>query len=262
MGSSISQNKNEKASREEEEEDEEEEYETEDTDNEEKMQAEEFDENEEEAIEKQRNVNENNDNQDDIQDNDLEHEVGAAVKKEVKEEDDKSRDEEMDEDKDDERDDLKDDERGERSSNENIDREEYQRGEDKAKREISTAKENELEVSSQEDDDGPKKSVIKKLKDKMVAARVGIHWENARKKGADQSSGPNQNARKDIADGKKDEETQVEEQVKQLQSNLKTDLFLLDFPLFHLDNVCLVMIYKTLSRDKDVGFNNLLPCIQ
>ena len=93
--------------------------------------------------------------------------------------------------------------------------------------------------------DDSKKSVIKKLKEKMVAARVGIHWENARKKRAGQivadqkdeekceekarenyadqideekceekaEKKTRQNEADQIAADQKDEETQVEEQV-------------------------------------------------
>ena len=223
MGSSISQNNKENSSKEKEDEDEEEdedkdpgrkgqygnssdqervlpdeddeeelEYETDDTDSEEKMQAEESDKKEEEANEKQQNVNMENGKHDDIQNNDLEHEVHPVKKEEV--------------------DGNKEDRRNgkgmtdgtkERLSKEIIEGEEYETDEDTAQQEILAGEGEEKRVKgsiSEQDTDGSKKSVIKKLKDRMVAARVGIHWENAKKgKHIEQ----------------KDEETQVE-QVKQL----------------------------------------------
>ena len=232
MGSSISQNNKEKASRETEvenkeeedegkdsgrngdygnhsaeervspdDEDEEFEYETEDTDSEEKMQAEESDKKDEEGNEKQQNVKRDNDEHDDIQNDDLEEKVRPVKKEEMDESKDKREDRSGGE--------MITDEPEERSSNEIIEREEYDMEEDTAhsQREISAAegriKEEEKKVkgsNEQQDTDGSKKSVIKKLKDKMVAARVGIHWENVKKgKHIDQ----------------KDEETQVD-QVNQL----------------------------------------------
>ena len=71
--------------------------------------------------------------------------------------------------------------------------------------EDTTTQENEEEQESEE----PKKSVIKRMKEKMVAAQVGIHWERVKK--VDQKD-------KEHVDEKhvdqKDEETQVEEQVR------------------------------------------------
>ena len=224
MGSSISQNNKEKDSREREEEDEEEdedrdplrkgedddnsdeervfpddedeefEYETEDTDSEEKMQAEESDKEEEEANEKQQDVNQENGKHDDIQNDDLEHEVNLVKKEEIDENKNKRQDwKDMNEGK------RMSDETDERSSKEIVEREGYELEEDTIKQAAECRDQEEdkkVKGSSEQDTDGSKKSVIKKLKDKMVAARVGIHWENTKKgRHIDQ----------------KDEETQVEQ---------------------------------------------------
>ena len=163
------------------------ESETEDTDTEEKMDAEEDDKKEGKALEKQ-NVHRNDDN---ITSNDIEEkdeEDGRDAKETPSE-------------------------RKESPSKKILERDEDERGENQRELPTAAAKD-EIKKVENSNGEGRKKSVVGKLKEKMVAAHVGIHWENAGKR--------NRVNRKDEGtqvDPKKDQETQVE-QVKELKKDL------------------------------------------